>query len=208
MEIGPNTRRTMQAYDTTSEMYVNQTKSLDMIHERNNFLKRMSPSGRIIDMGCGWGKDARIFSDLGYKVTGIDLSQELLNIARKTSPNSEFIQADFSELPYQDQTFEGLWASASLLHAETKGQVPKILNEWHRVLRTNGGVYIAVKKGTGEEDLKDKRYEGVIKHYCYFEENEIKKIVQDAGFKKIVTEIPKKEDPYYTHPWINIYANA
>jgi len=76
--------------------------------------------GYILDIGCGWRKDAKIFSDLGYKVTGIDISENLLAIARKTSPTSQFVKADFRQIPFLEQSFDGLWASASLLHAEKK----------------------------------------------------------------------------------------
>ncbi len=208
MELGPNTRRTMQAYNLTAEEYAKKTKDLDMSSERRRFLNGMKPEGQILDVGCGWGKDAKIFTDLGYKVTGIDISEKLLAIARITSPTSNFIQTEFLRIPYPNQTFDGLWASASILHAEDKSEVPRILAEWRRVFRTNGKAYIVVKQGEGEEDMIDERYQKVVKHYCYFQEKEIMGLVQNAGFKEVSTEIPKKADPYYTHPWINVYATA
>lgn len=204
--IGPNTLKTMHAYNQTAEEYMEKTKLFDMSHEREIFLRRMKPNGHILDIGCGYGKDVKIFTDLGYQVTGIDISEKLLAIARKTSPESQFIQTNFNNLTFVDQIFDGLWASASLLHAETKSQVPEILTEWNRVFRTGGSAYIVVKQGEGEEDMKDQRYQGVVKHYCYFQEDEIKKLVENAGFKEVVTELPQKADIYFTHPWINVYA--
>jgi ubiquinone/menaquinone biosynthesis C-methylase UbiE len=204
--LGTNTRRTRKAYNKTAKEYAEKTRHLDMSHEREIFLKDMKPRGYILDIGCGWGKDAKIFSDLGYEVTGIDISENMLAIARKTSPTSQFVQSDFRQIPFLEQSFDGLWASASLLHAESKDHVPKILAEWNRVFRTDGKAYIVVKQGDGEEDMEDKRYQGVVKHYCYFQEDEIKDLLKKAGFKQVVTELPKKQDAYYTHPWINIYA--
>ena len=204
--IGQNTLRTMQAYNQTAKEYAEKTKHLDMAHEREIFLRNMRPKGYVLDIGCGWGKDAKIFTDLGYNVTGIDISENLLTIARKTSPTSQFVQVDFRQIPFLEQSFDGLWASASLLHAETKSEVAELLAEWNRIFRTGGKAYIVVKQGVDEEDMEDKRYQGVVKHYCYFQEEEIKDLVRKAGFKKVVTELPQKSDPYYTHPWINIYA--
>lgn len=203
---GKNTELTMQAYNLTAEIYAEKTKDLDMAHEREIFLQTMKPRGQILDIGCGWGKDARIFTNLGYEVTGIDISEELLKIARKTSPQSTFYQGNFESLPFEENIFEGLWASASLLHAETKSVVPKILREWNRVFKENGSAYIVVKQGEGEEDLVDQRYNGAVKHYCYFQEGEIEKLIKDAGFKDVKTELPGKTGEYYTHPWINVYA--
>lgn len=147
-------------------------------------------------------------SDLGYQVTGIDISENLLAIARKTSPTSQFVQADFRQIPFLEQSFDGLWASASLLHAETKSEVPELLAEWNRVFRTGGKAYIIVKQGEGEVDMQDQRYGGIVKHYCYFQEEEIRELIQKAGFKEVITELPQKQDSYHiqAHPWINVYA--
>jgi len=206
--IGPNTLRTMQAYNQTAEEYAEKTRQLDMSHEREIFLRNMRPRGYILDIGCDCGKDAKIFSDIGYKVTGIDISENLLTITRKTSPTSQFVQTDFRQIPFLEQSFDGLWASASLLHAEKKSEVPELLAEWNRVFRTEGKAYIIVKQRKGKEDMEDQRYQGVVKHYCYFEEDEIRELVQKAGFKQVITELPNKQESHHikTHPWINVYA--
>lgn len=89
-----------------------------------------------------------------------------------------------------------------------KSEVPELLAEWNRVFRTGGKAYIVVKQGEGEEDMEDQGYQGVVKHYCYFEEDEIRELVQKAGFKQVITELPNKQESYHikTHPWINVYA--
>jgi ubiquinone/menaquinone biosynthesis C-methylase UbiE len=87
-----------------------------------------------LDIGCGPGKDAKHFTEQGYDVTGLDLSEGLLKIAKEYCPEATFVQGDIRKLPFPDKSFDGVFACASILHME-KSQLPIVLKETKRVLK-------------------------------------------------------------------------
>ena len=74
--------------------------------------------GRILDLGCGSGRDTKYFVDLGYKVNAIDASKEMVRLASIKS-GLEVKHMSF-ELFSPDLQYDGIWACASLLHVEPK----------------------------------------------------------------------------------------
>lgn len=74
----------------------------------------------VLDLGCGTGRHAKILSEKGFKVTGIDLSEELLAVAREKCPRAEFLKMDFRELHFE-KTFDAvifMWTTFSYLKEE------------------------------------------------------------------------------------------
>lgn len=60
----------------------------------------------ILDLGCGTGRHSCILSKMGFQVTGIDLSNEMLNVARSKCPETRFIKGDFLKMPFASSIFD------------------------------------------------------------------------------------------------------
>jgi len=140
----------------------------------------------ILDAGCAAGRDSRIIHEKGKKVIGIDLSKELIKIARKNNPEIQFVEGNFLQLPFEDNHFDGIWAHASILHFESTNEVIKSLQEFYRVLKTGGVIHIFVK------EKRDKKFDVVIdslsrheRFFQYFTENEMTDYMKKTGFKII-----------------------
>ena len=73
---------------------------------------------------------------------GIDLSKSLIEIARNKHPDIEFRQGNILNLPFEDESFDGVWAHASLVHLETTEEVVRALREFNRVLKPGGVMLI------------------------------------------------------------------
>ncbi|MDX6289685.1 MAG: hypothetical protein QOH42_1484 [Blastocatellia bacterium] len=108
-------------------------------------LMRLSPDARVLDVGCGSGWATRLLS--GYaingQVTGIDISDEMIRVARESSsafPNADFEVASAEQLPFADNEFTHGFSMESLYYY---ANIPQALAEIHRVLRT-GGLFVAV----------------------------------------------------------------
>ena len=108
-------------------------------------LMRVPPEARVLDVGCGSGWATRLLS--GYaingQVTGIDISDEMVRVARESSsafPNADFEVASAEELPFADSEFTHAFSMESLYYY---ANIPQALAEIHRVLRT-GGLFVAV----------------------------------------------------------------
>jgi len=106
---------------------------------------------RIIDLGCGAGRDAEEFAKTECDYVGIDLSQGMLDVAKKRVPSATFIKADFYKLPFKDDYFDGFWAAASLLHVPKK-EIISVLNEIRRITKKGGVGFVSVKKKTSLDE--------------------------------------------------------
>jgi ubiquinone/menaquinone biosynthesis C-methylase UbiE len=118
--------------------------------EESRIFKKLLPSGNILDIGCGYGRDCHLFfPSKDYTYLGLDFSSELLREARWLFPSAQFIMADMRYMPFAENSFDGFWASASLLHIE-KNAIREVLNDIKRIMRDNAMGFIALKKGEGE----------------------------------------------------------
>jgi ubiquinone/menaquinone biosynthesis C-methylase UbiE len=90
---------------------------------------------KILDLGCGPGIHSKKLSDQGAKVKGIDISKELIEIAKNEAPKVEFKVGDINKLPYKDAEFDIVFASLVMGHLK---EWDKALSEIKRVLRRDG----------------------------------------------------------------------
>lgn len=91
--------------------------------------------GELLDVPCGFGRHSIPLAQVGYRVTGVDRSQTLIDEAGQRGPAPKFIQADYRELPFPDDSFDGalnLFSSLGYLGDE---EDTRALTEIRRVLR-------------------------------------------------------------------------
>lgn len=139
--------QTLAYYNKNAAAFCEGTVGVDMSHLYEVFLRHIPEGGRILDLGCGSGRDSLEFLRKGYSVEAIDGSSELARLA------SEYIGQtvrcmDFEELDYEAE-FDGVWACASLLHA-SKSLLPSVLGKIHRALVPGGILYFSFKRGDSE----------------------------------------------------------
>lgn len=149
----PDTQKTHEFYDNNAQKYFEQTMSLDI--DRSCFTNRTPANNadcRVLDAGCGSGRDALAFSKMGYKVDAFDASPELVSLARKHTGILVAVCRfqDFS----MPAVYNGIWASASLLHVP-KEDLPGVVNRLVNALVPGGVLFATFKYGT--EDLVDTR---------------------------------------------------
>ena len=106
---------------------------------------RISPDARVLDVGCGSGWATRMLAEYAFngRVTGIDISDEMVRVASAASqsqPNVDFEIASAEQLPFSDHEFTHAFSMESLYYYRN---IPKALKEIHRVLKP-GGLFVAV----------------------------------------------------------------
>jgi SAM-dependent methyltransferase len=108
---------------------------------------------RVLDAGCGGGRTSAWLAEQGAEVVGIDVSPELLRLARERVPSGSFSLGDLAEpLPFEDGSFD--LVVASLVMHYLRDWVPP-LRELRRVLRAGGVVVLSTHHPAMDAELAD-----------------------------------------------------
>ncbi len=188
-------KETINAYNDYAAVFAETTKNFDLTLFWNPFISHL-PGKRIIDLGCGAGRDVAYFSKHRFSVTGVDLSEELLNHAKRVCPAAHFIQADIRRLPFPDASFDGVWCCGGIVHMG-KEEGEKVIQEAFRILVPGGVFFLSFKEGTGETYHESKTIPGVKIRYVFYTEDEMKQLLAKTGFTLITITRSEK-------PWLNM----
>ena len=139
---------------TYERMAVDYTRRIDdyaAADEAERFTRLAAPTPhvgpRILDAGCGPGRDAALLRLSGAEVVGLDLARAMLHQARRLDDAGHLSQGDLRRLPFAANTFDAVWCFAALGHLPPAA-IPHALTEFRRVLH-NGWLYIVVRQGAG-----------------------------------------------------------
>jgi SAM-dependent methyltransferase len=135
-------------------------------------------NGKVLDAGCGPGRDVRMLTKNGYTVTGIDSSEKMVKIAQERNPDTKILVGDIRRLPFADALFDGVWSLASTVHFY-EPDVLRALREYYRVLKPGGVLYIGVKAG---KDVLEERFGARIFYHQHDPETFLA-LVRKAGFE-------------------------
>jgi len=197
-------KETIETYNNNAQAFEHSRASFAQHSVIEHFCSLISGEN-ILDLGCGPGRDARIFVDKGYTVTGINLSQELLQIAQANVPEATFLLMDMRDLSLPDHQFDGVWASASLLHLK-KEDISVVLNNLYRVLKPGGVLYISVKEGNSEEIENDPRLGGGSRFFSYHTAQQMREYIENVGFHIIEINESESHNALRTWNWITLLA--
>ena len=191
---------TLDYYNKNSEEYFNSTLNVDMTNTYKPFLKLVPKGGKILDLGCGSGRDSMNFMKLGYEVTAVDGAKEL---AKKASVllGKEVIVSTFEELKLKEK-FHGIWACASLLPIKRE-DLKTVLNNLYNNLEDNGVFYMSFKYGEKEYVDDKNRY-----FNCFTDESIISFINENTKFNILDLYITEdKLGRVNEVKWVNLICN-
>lgn len=140
-------------YQQHAERFFTETVTVDMSALYQPFVAHLKPGARILDPGCGSGRDAKAFHEMGYDVEAFDASAELVELARQHS-GLPVEQKRFEEVSTVER-YNGIWCCASLLHVPL-AELPGVMALLARALKPDGVWYLSFKYGSGERE-KDGR---------------------------------------------------
>jgi 2-polyprenyl-3-methyl-5-hydroxy-6-metoxy-1,4-benzoquinol methylase len=195
----PPSASTRAYYETHAKEYFERTVTADLSDLYSEFLFRLPPGARVLDVGAGSGRDLRFFKDSGFQAVGIDASMQLARMAE------EYSGAPCSVLSMEDITaqhcYEGIWACASLLHIP-KGSVGKVLQKLHTALVHGGVLFVSLKEGDGEAQAQDGRF------YALYRLMEVRALFQQSKFHIAKTWFTRDvlREGVSAPRWLNIIA--
>ena len=135
---------TMEFYDGDPEGYAASTIGGDVSDARGRFFRLLASGARVLDLGCGSGRDTMAFMREGFAVTAVDGSEGMCRVASQHT-GAPVRRLDFLELDYEDE-FDGVWACASILHLRPE-EISDVMALVRRALRCGGVFYISFKSG-------------------------------------------------------------
>ncbi|CAG7570784.1 methyltransferase family protein [Barrientosiimonas humi] len=135
---------------------------------------------QVADIGCGTGRLAPYLARHGFEVSGVDLSPEMIRVARREQPGLEFAVADLRALPYADAGLSGAVAWYSLMYLPP-GQRADAYAELARVVRPGGHLVTAFKLGDDRHRRGGARV-GVAFDIWWMSVDEVERRLTDAGF--------------------------
>lgn len=192
--------RTLGHYNEHAEAFRAGTREHD-VSQNIQALLRALPVGsplRILDFGCGPGRDLRAFRRLGHEPVGLDGASRFVAMAQAES-GCEVWHQDFLQLKLPDAHFDGVFANATLFHVP--GQtLPRVLRELHATLKPGGVLFSSNPRGDNREGWSQDRY-GV-----YHDLESWQRLLTTAGFSAVEhyfrpAGLPRDQQPWLASVW-------
>ena len=146
---------TINFYNQKAADFITNTISVDFTEVQDLFLESLPTSGKILDFGCGSGRDSKYFLSKGYQVDASDGSIELCKKA------GEFLGIPVKQMLFHEldavEEYDGIWACASILHVE-KNCLPGILQKMSNATKSNGIIYASFKYGDFEGEVNGRYF--------------------------------------------------
>jgi len=194
------TRLTLEEYSRHAEDFWKGTRDHDVSQNVAALLQYIesSPPFRILDFGCGPGRDLKVFAELGHIAVGLEGAPAFAAMARAYS-GCEVWQQDFLKLDLPHDYFDGVFANAALFHVPSQ-ELPRVLLELHASLKPGGVLFCSNPRGHNEEGWAGGRYG------AYHDIETWRRYASGAGFVELAhyyrpPGLPRERQPWLASVW-------
>jgi SAM-dependent methyltransferase len=191
---------TLQHYDEGAEHFREGTRDHDVSQNIGALLQYIEGEApfRILDLGCGPGRDLKAFAELGHIAVGLEGAARFVEMARAYS-GCKVWQQDFLQLDLPDDYFEGVFANAALFHVPSQ-ELPRVLRELRATLKPNGVLFSSNPRGHNEEGWNRGRYG------AFHDLETWRRYVLDAGFLELThyyrpAGLLREQQPWLATAW-------
>jgi SAM-dependent methyltransferase len=179
---------TIAQYQTEADFFRDGTWNHDVSQNRDALVARLPKNpGKILDLGCGPGRDLVAFKRQGHTVIGLDATPAFVEMAKQAS-GCEVWQQSFLSLDLPTESFDGIFANASLIHVP-HAEMVRVLKDLWRSLVADGAIVMSMGRGNGEGYIP--RSTGY-RYVAGWEYETLSPCLEQAGFEIV--------DRYYRPP--------
>ena len=146
--------------------------------------------GTVLDAGCGSGYPVTQLLAQSFHVTGVDFSGQQLQLARTNLPDSTLVCADIGKMPFKENVFDGLCSYYAIIHLPRR-EHPKVLADFHRILKMGGLALLCMGAGDLPEDTGV--YQGTEMFWSHYDKDTNLKMLKRHGFNILWCKVV--EDP-------------
>lgn len=141
---------------------------------------RLLNGKKVLDLGCGGGRDSLLFWSMGLDPVCLDLSQVMCQAAREKGLST--VLMDQEHLAFKPNSFDGAWLSKSLLHSPPE-VVPEILADLRLILKPRGALFLGMKTSLGQFiETEFKATDVGLRYYCYWPPHHLHGLLETLGF--------------------------
>lgn len=199
MEMGKDVDNNVEYYNKNADSFFAGSVNADMAEDREAFLAYVQGGGKILDAGCGSGRDSKAFLDAGYDVVAFDASREM-RIRAAEYIGREVLDIRFEEISFEKE-FDGIWASASLLHVPME-ELPEVMGRMRKALKPGGVMYASFKYGEGTKARGERLFSD-------FNEKSVVPLFENAGFEIVGNTVgPDSRPGRETEYWVSVIGVA
>ncbi len=148
-------------------------------------LTRLAPGSSVLDLGCGSGDPADIEIARFHQLTGVDISETQIVLARQNVPKGKFINGDLGSLDFPHESFDAVVSFYTLEHLprEQHGEVLQHIHDW---LKPEGMLLFSYEIGDRNDETVE--WLGSPMFFSLFDPETITGLVEDAGFEILESE--------------------
>ncbi len=185
---------TLKYYQDNAQTFFDGTVNVDMSSLYETFTKHLAPGARVLDAGCGSGRDAKAFLEMGYQVEAFDASSAMVELAREHTGLPVQVKT-FADVDWKEE-FDGIWCCASLLHVPAV-ELPGVMRRLADALKPGGVWYVSFKYGDGGREVDGRRFTDM-------DEVGLKKLVHNiVGFEMVELFKTRDKRPGHNEVWVN-----
>jgi SAM-dependent methyltransferase len=187
---------TLEHYNQRAQEFRAGTRDHDVSQNISALLRHIeaTPPYRILDFGCGPGRDLRTIAGLGHLAIGLEGAGQFVTMARADS-GCEVWQQDFLQLDLPDGYFDGVYANASLFHVPGR-ELPRVLRQLRATLKCGGVLFSSNPRGDNEEGWNRGRYG------AYHDLQAWRRYLTDAGLIELEHYYRPAGLPFEQQPWL------
>jgi ubiquinone/menaquinone biosynthesis C-methylase UbiE len=184
-------------YDDIARTYHEQRDKFKSSELLAGFSSLLPPGGDVLDVGCGAGIPVvRFLVDAGFKVTGVDVSSSMLELARVHVPEANFVKMDMRQLEFDTECFDGICAFYSLFHVPREEHL-QVLIGFSRLLRKDG-ILLFSSGRCAWEGIED--FHGTRMFWSHPDREVTRQLVMDAGLAVMMSEVQERGGE--KHYWV------
>ncbi len=187
---------TLKHYENRADDFWEGTRGHDVTQNIDALLQSVEgePPYAILDFGCGPGRDLKAFAERGHRAVGLEGAARFAEMARQYS-DSEVWHQDFLKLDLPPETFDGVFANASLFHVPTQ-ELPRVLTQLRATLKPRGVLFASNPRGDNSEGWNRGRYG------AYHDLETWRGFMIAAGFNEIAHYYRPPGLPLEQQPWL------
>lgn len=164
-------------------------KDQEILHRFSQEIGGRKP---VWDLGCGPGQTTKHLKNLGIDISGLDLSERLIDQARTTHPDIHFQKGNLLDLEFEDESIGGVVAFYAIVHFSEE-QVVRAFQEVFRVLQPDGIFLFTYHIGEKMIHIDEFLGKEIDIDFMLFRTDFISRCLQDIGFERVETI---ERDPY------------